>query len=98
MKIAQALLLRKQLEAKVKQLEPIKNMGEAGLFETKVKRLNVTEQTDEVSIQVPKITLSDVTAEYDKYASALRRIDASIQKANWEFDIDFADKENPFEK
>lgn len=28
MKIAQALLLRKQLEKKVGQLEPIKNMGD----------------------------------------------------------------------
>lgn len=98
MKIAQALLLRKQLEKKVGQLEPIKNMGDQGLFETKVKRLNVGTDIDEVSIQVPKMTLAEVTAEYDKYASALRKIDASIQKANWEFDVDFTDKENPFEK
>ncbi len=98
MKIAQALLLRKQLEKKVSQLEPIKNMGDQGLFETKVKRLNVGSDIDEVSIQVPKMTLAEVTGEYDKYASALRKIDASIQKANWEFDVDFTDKENPFEK
>jgi hypothetical protein len=98
MKIAQALLLRKQLEKKVAQLEPIKNMGDQGLFETKVKRLNVGSDIDEVSIQVPKMTLAEVTSEYDKYASALRKIDASIQKANWEFDVDFSDKENPFEK
>jgi predicted negative regulator of RcsB-dependent stress response len=98
MKIAQALLLRKQLEKKVAQLEPIKTLGDQGLFETKVKRLNVTEQTDEVSIQVPKMTLGEVTAEYDKFASALRKLDASIQKANWEFEVDFTEKENPFEK
>ncbi len=98
MKIAQALLLRKQLEKKVSQLEPIKNMGDQGLFETKVKRLNVGSDIDEVSIQVPKMTLAEVTSEYDKYASALRKIDASIQKANWEFDVDFTDGENPFEK
>jgi hypothetical protein len=98
MKIAQALLLRKQLEKKVAQLEPIKRSGDDGLFVTKVNRINVTEQTDEVSIQVPKITLEEVTKEYDKYASALRKLDASIQKANWEFDVDFSDKENPFEK
>lgn len=98
MKIAQALLLRKQLEKKVAQLEPIKNYGEQGLFETKTKRINVSEQFDEVSLQIPKLTLADVTGEYDKYASALRKLDASIQKANWEFDVDFSDKENPFEK
>lgn len=98
MKIAQALLLRKQLEKKVAQLEPIRQMGDNGLFETKTRRVNVTEQMDEVAIQVPKLTLSDVTAEYDKYASSLRKLDAAIQKANWEFDVDFADNENPFEK
>jgi hypothetical protein len=97
MKIAQALLLRKQLERKVAQLEPIKLQGEDGLLQTKVRRVNVTAEIDEVSIQVPKITLGDVTAEYDKYASALRKLDASIQKANWEFDVDFADSQNPFE-
>lgn len=96
MKIAQALLLRKQLEAKVKQLEPIKQMGEAGLFEAKVQRVNVTEQLDQIQMQVPKITLAEVTKEYDKYASALRKLDGAVQKANWEFDIDFSDTENPF--
>jgi len=97
MKIAQALLLRKQLEKKVAQLEPIKQMGDQGIFETKVKRVNVSEQMDEVSIQTPRITLSEITKEYDKYASALRKLDASIQKANWEFDVDFTDKQNPLE-
>ena len=60
--------------------------------------MNVGSDIDEVSIQVPKMTLAEITSEYDKYASALRKIDASIQKANWEFDVDFTDGENPFEK
>ena len=98
MKLAEALLLRKSLEKKVDQLEPIKSLGEKGLFETKVIRKNVSEQVgvDEVSLQIPRITLSEVTAEYDKYATALRKLDASIQKANWAFDVDFADSQNPF--
>ena len=98
MKIAQALLLRKQLEKKVAQLEPIKQLGDNGLFETKVKRMNVSEQIDEVSINVTHLPLKEVTEEYDTYASALRKLDASIQKANWEFDVDFTDAQNPFEK
>lgn len=98
MKIAQALLLRKQLEKKVAQLEPIKRLGDDGIFETKVTRVSVTEQIDEVYVKVPKMTLAEVTAEYDKYASALRKLDASIQQANWAFDVEFSDKENPFEK
>lgn len=89
MKIAEALLLRKQLEAKVNQLEPIKKMGDQGLFETKVNRLNVSEVVDEVSIQVPKVTLSEVTKEYDHYATELRKLDASIQKANWEYEVEY---------
>lgn len=97
MKIAQGLLLRKQLEKKVAQLEPIKQMGENGLFEPKVQRINVTEQVDQIQMSVPKITLADVTKEYDKYASALRKLDASLQKANWEFDLDFTDTDNPFD-
>ena len=97
MKIAQALLLRKQLEDKVKQLQPIKEMGDNGLFEVKHRRTNVSAETDEITFQVPKVTLQDVTKEYDKMASALRKLDASIQKANWEFDVDFTDKDNPLD-
>jgi len=89
MKIAEALLLRKQLEAKVRQLEPIKQLGEQGLFEVKLKRINVNDQTDEVSFQVPKVTLEDVTKTYDHYASELRKLDSSIQQANWIYDVEY---------
>lgn len=95
MKIAQALLLRKQLEQKVNQLMPIKQVGDGGLFELKTQRKNVSENTDEVTFQIPKVTLAEVTKEFDKYASALRKLDASIQEANWKFEVDFADTENP---
>lgn len=95
MKIAEALLLRKQLQEKVKQLEPIRQLGEQGLFEVKLKRMNVSETTDEVSFQVPKVTLADVTKTYDHYASELRKIDASIQKANWDFDVEYAETKPP---
>ena len=96
MKIAQGLLLRKQLEKKVAQLEPIKQAGDNGLFDVKVQRVNVTEQVDQVTMNVPKLTLADVTAEYDKYASALRKLDAALQQANWQFDLEFSDNDNPF--
>lgn len=95
MKLAEALLLRKQLEAKVKHLEPVKQMGEQGLFEIKTQRAKVSEEIDEVRFQIPKITLKDATKEYDTHASALRKLDAAIQKANWEFDVDFTEKDNP---
>ena len=98
MKLAQGLLLRKQLEKKIAQLEPIRKMGDDGVLQTKVRRINISDDTDSLEIDVPRVTLSEITAEYDKYATALRKLDASIQQANWQYDLDFADAENPFEK
>ena len=95
MKIAEALLLRKQYSEKVAQLTPITEIGEKGLFETKIKRLNVNDQVDEISMQIPRVTMKDVTAEYDYYASELRKLDAAIQKANWEFSVDFKQARKP---
>lgn len=96
MKLAQALLLRKQLHAKVAQLEPLKQQ-DPRMFEIQTRRVNITDTVDEVSLNVPKITLANLTAEYDKYSSALRKIDAAIQQANWQFDLpEFTDAENPF--
>jgi hypothetical protein len=89
MKIAEALLLRKQLEAKVEQLKPIRDLGERGVFELKTQRVKVSDEVDEVKFQIPKIALKEVTKEYDHYASELRKLDASIQKANWAYDVDY---------
>lgn len=89
MKLAEALVLRKHLEAKVKQLEPLKLNGEQGLFELKTQRTKVSEEVDEVKLQIPKVTLEDVTKEYDKYSKALRELDTSIQKANWTAECEF---------
>lgn len=95
MKIAEALLLRKQLQDKVEQLKPLKLQGDQGIFEIKTQRVNIGENTDEVKFQLPKITLADVTATFDHYASELRKLDASIQKANWEFDVDYKETKAP---
>lgn len=95
MKIAEGLLLRKQLEAKVEQLKPLRT-ADPGLFEIKTRRVNVSAEVDNVEFQIPKIDIKQVTAEYDKYATALRKLDAALQKANWNFDLDFSDAENPF--
>lgn len=83
MKLAEALVLRKHLQAKVAQLEPIKLNGDRGIFEVQVSRKNINDTTDEVTAQIPKLTLSDVTAEYDKHAKALRLLETAIQQANW---------------
>lgn len=89
MKVAEALVLRKHLEAKVKQLEPLKVNGENGLFEMKTERRNINDNLDEVKMQVPKVKLEDITKEYDKYSKALRQLDTKIQEANWTNEIEF---------
>ena len=89
MKIAEGLLLRKQLEAKVKQLEPIKVQGDNGVYDFKVERVKINDDVDEARMQVPKVDIKSITKEYDHYASELRKLDAAIQKANWQHDLDF---------
>jgi len=84
-KLAEALLRRKELNEKVDQL---KKINVEGLFEVRAQRKNVTENIDDVIAKVPKITLSQVSAGYDYYAKQLRLIDASIQQANWNTEID----------
>ncbi len=84
-KLAEALLRRKELNEKVDQL---KKINVEGLFDVRVKRLNVTESIDDVTAQVPKISLNQVTAGYDYYAKQLRLVDAAIQQANWSTEID----------
>lgn len=88
MKIAEALVLRKHLEAKVKQLEPIKVAGENGAFELKTERVKVTDEVDEVKFQIPKVELKSITKEYDMYSKALRELDTAIQAANWQYEVD----------
>lgn len=95
MKIAEALLLRKQLEAKVEQLQPLKMNGDNGVYDTKVQRKAINENTDEIIAQVPKVKLSDITATYDHYATQLRKLDAAIQQANWEHEVKFKEAPAP---
>jgi hypothetical protein len=83
-KLAEALLRRKELNDKVAQL---KQINVQGLFEVKATRKNVTENIDDVIAKVPRIKLSQVAAGYDWYAKQLRLVDAAIQQANWATDI-----------
>lgn len=87
-KLAEALLRRKELDAKVKVLTTIKN---STVYEAVVQRVKVTDGLDEVTARVPKLTLSQVTAEYDHHARALRLVDAAIQQANWTTEIEVGD-------
>jgi len=98
MKIAELLIYRKTVVAKVAQLTPIKHFGDNGAFDTKVLRKNISDSVDEVSIQTPRVTLSDLTESYDHFAAELRRIDTAIQKANWETEVAFVETPAPKQK
>jgi len=84
-KLAEALLRRKELNEKIDQL---KKINVQGLFEVKAQRKNVTENIDDIVVSVPKITLAQVAAGYDWYAKQLRLVDAAIQQANWTTEIE----------
>ena len=89
-KLAEALLRRKELQGKV---DVLKNIKDKDLFEVRAKRVNVTESLDDITAMVPKLTASQVTAEFDHYAKQLRLIDAAIQQANWTTDVPFVGTE-----
>lgn len=85
MKLADALLRRKELQQKVDQIRQIKDKD---LFEFKFSRKQVNENLDDIQAQVPKCELNQVTKEYDYYSNKLRLIDAAIQQLNWTVDIE----------
>lgn len=85
MKLADALLRRKELQQKVDQVRSIK---EADIFENVMQRRQVNEQMDDITGKVAKLDLNQVTKEYDYYANKLRLIDAAIQQLNWTVDIE----------
>lgn len=79
-KLAEALLRRKELNDKVAVL---KNIKLNALFEVTGKRSKITDGIDDIVLQVPKLTASQVTRELDWHSRQLRLIDAVIQQANW---------------
>ncbi len=96
MKLAQALLRRKELQGLVQVAGQIKKQD---IYEIRTTRKPAHEGIDDVIAEVPKLTLSQVTAEFNHYSKQLRLVDAAIQNANWTTDvevepsvmIDFAD-------
>ena len=84
-KLAEALLRRKELQGKV---DVLKQIQEKALFEVVARRQNVTENLDDVIAQVPRLSAAEVTAEYDWHARQLRLVDAAIQQANWTTEVE----------
>ncbi len=84
MKLADALLRRKELQQKVDQIRKIK---EDNIYEFVFERKQVNDQLDDIRAKVPYLQLNQVTDEYDYYANKLRLIDAAIQQLNWTTEI-----------
>ena len=82
--LAEALLIRKDLQAKIKRME---TLDSAQLFETNVRRVNVTDSVDEVTASVSKVTWEEFQKEYNTLAKELRLVDAVIQRTNWETEV-----------
>ena len=87
-KLAEALLRRKELQNKVAVLSAIK---ESNVCQLRVKRVNVADGIDEVTASVPKFEISQLTQEFDWHARQLRLVDAAIQQANWTTEIEVGD-------
>ena len=87
-KLAEALLRRKELQQKVDQLFNIK---QSDMAEMKVKRINVADGIDEVTALVPQVKVAQITRAYDWHARQLRLVDAAIQQANWVTEIEVND-------
>lgn len=84
-KLAEALLRRKELAGKVQSLGQIKA---SDIFTLKTTRKPAHEGIDDIVAQVPKLTASQVTAEFDWHARQLRLVDAAIQQTNWTTELE----------
>lgn len=87
-KLAEALLRRKELQEQVDRLRPI---NQEKLFEVKGKRTKVTDEIDDIVLSVPKIAMQQVTHAFDWHAKQLRLVDAAIQQANWTTEVSVDD-------
>jgi len=88
LKLAEALLRRKELNGRVDRLAIVKN---SDLVEMRVQRIKVSDSLDDVKAQVPHFTPEEINREYDFAAQQLRLVDAAIQQANWMTEIECAD-------
>jgi 3-methyladenine DNA glycosylase AlkC len=78
-KLAEALLRRKELQKKV---DFLRRVNEKTLYKGKAQHQQVTESLDDIMAQMPKLKPEEVTATFNWHARQLRLVDAAIQQAN----------------
>lgn len=96
MKVAEALILRKQLVQKLGEINVFKEQAEKGFFKNTVERIKATDPipgatsgsaeesgTDDIKSKISLLTADEVFKSHDEHATCLRKIDAAIQEANW---------------
>lgn len=100
MKLAEALILRKQLVQKIAELRPLKDQADSGYFKDTVSRIRVHDPvptstnaetaggTDEITEQKCLIDPDTIYKSWDEHCTSLRKLDAAIQQANWKHDIE----------
>jgi len=91
LKLAEALLRRKELQGKVDQLMQINTEA---LVARLNKRVNINDDWDDIMGTVPKVSAESITARRDFYARQLRLVDAAIQQCNWTTEIEVNDSVN----
>jgi hypothetical protein len=91
MKLAEALLRRKELQGKVDQLMQIDTDA---LVARLNKRVNINDDWDDIIGTVPKVSADSITARRDFYARQLRLVDAAIQHTNWTTEVEVNDSVN----
>lgn len=85
-KLAEALLRRKELAEKLSVLRHFKD--NQLFYEIRGQRVKVTEGLEDLTSNYPKLEASQVTAEFDFVAKQMRLIDAKIQHINWTCDVE----------
>jgi hypothetical protein len=88
-KLAEALLRRKELQAKVEMLKKIKETQV--YYEVRGQRVKIMEGLEDLNANYPKLEVNQVTKEYDHAARQLRLIDAAIQQVNWTAEVTVQD-------
>lgn len=86
--LAECLLRRKELQDKLRGLNNIKD---ADIFEIVITRKKAHEGIDDITARVPKLEFNQVVAEYNHVSSQLRKIDAHIQRTNWNTELEGVD-------
>ena len=85
MKLAEALLIRKELQAKVERLHAIDSRE---VYESVTKRGRIEDGFQDLIAAVPKMAFQQFTHCYDWHARQLRLVDAAIQQANWTTEVE----------